>query len=332
MRRDGITLVAEIGSIHDGSFGNALRAIDAVAGCGVDVVKFQTHIPEAETLRDAPSPSYFSEESRFDYFQRTSFTEKQWARLLEHCESVGISFMSSVFSEESLSLLLGIGVKKVKIPSGEVTNLPLLHKVASSSADIFLSTGMSNWKEIDDAVQTLRGCSGLTIMQCRSEYPCPPERFGINVIEALRRKYSSPIGFSDHSSGFVAAVLAVGAGATVIEKHFTFSKLMYGSDAALGMEPRDFRLLREMIDEAYLAISSPVDKDSVDDVSEMRKVFQKSIVAARRILAGEVLGYQDLTFKKPGTGISPGEVNAVIGRVARRNIEVDNILRLEDLE
>ena len=187
-----VFVIAEVGSVHDGSLGNALCLIDAAADCGVDAVKFQTHIPEAETLPDAPMPSYFKGEPRFEYFKRTGFTVEQWRRLKQRCDERGILFLSSPFSEQAVDLLESVGVEQYKIPSGEVTNLPMLGKIAQLKKPVLLSSGMSSWPELDHAVETVREHhNDLTVLQCTSEYPCSYERVGLNVMLEMRRTIRS---------------------------------------------------------------------------------------------------------------------------------------------
>ncbi|HZS83291.1 MAG TPA: N-acetylneuraminate synthase family protein [Stellaceae bacterium] len=317
-------LIAEIGSVHDGSYGNAVKLIETAARCGADAVKFQTHIAEAETLTDAPAPAYFTGEPRFAYFKRTAFSREQWAGLKAACASAGVTFLSSPFSIEAVDLLEAIGAGAYKIPSGEVTNLPLLERVAATGKPALLSSGMSSWAELDAAVAVLRRGGPLMVMQCSSAYPCPPERVGLNVIGEMRIRYGVPVGFSDHSTGPAAALAAVALGARTVEKHLTFSRLMYGSDAANAMEPADFAALARQLDEVRRMLAHPVDKDDLEPYGEMKRVFEKSIVASRPLAAGAVLAAGDLAFKKPGDGIPVSEHRAVIGRRLRRAVPRDH--------
>lgn len=327
-----VSLIAEIGSVHDGSYGNALKLIEAAAACGADAVKFQTHIAEAETLPDAPMPPYFKGEPRIDYFRRTGFDPDQWRGLKSHCEEHGITFLSSPFSIEAVDLLEDVGVAAYKIPSGEVTNLPLLERVAGTGKPALLSSGMSSWAELDAAVDILKSGGPLTVLQCTSAYPCPPERVGLNMLAALRDRYAVPVGFSDHTNGCAAAFAAAALGATVIEKHFTFSRQMYGSDAANAMEPADFRQLADGLRDIWAMTENPVDKDDLAPYREMKTIFEKSIVTARPVAAGAVLQAADLAFKKPGDGIPAARYREIVGRTARRALPVDHKLAMEDLE
>lgn len=324
-------IIAEIGSVHDGSFGNAVKLIEAAAACGADTVKFQTHIAEAETLADAPAPSYFTGEPRMAYFRRTAFTEDQWKELRLACHRVGVKFLSSPFSLEAVDLLEAVGVEAYKVASGEVSNLPLLEKIASTGKPTLLSSGMSNWAELDAAVSILRTGGPLVVLQCASAYPCAPEGVGLNVIGEMRSRYSLPVGFSDHTRGSAAAFAAAALGATVIEKHFTFSRLMYGSDAANGMEPEDFRGFCHGLREIWTMSENPVDKDDLSKFSGMKRIFEKSVVSAGPLTEGHILVERDLAFKKPGDGIPASRWRELVGRQLRRAIEADRKLSLDDL-
>ena len=326
-----VQIIAEVGSVHDGSFGNACKLVEAAAACGVDAVKFQTHMAEAETLASAPSPGYFTAEPRMAYFERTAFTPEQWHELKSVCDRNQVAFLSSPFSLEAVALLEEIGAESYKIPSGEVTNLPLLERVAATGKPCLLSSGMSDWAELDRAVEVLRAGGPLTVMQCSSVYPCPAEQVGLNVIGELRARYGTAVGFSDHSRGLTAAVAAVAFGASVIEKHFTFSRLMYGSDASNATEPAAFARLVEMIRECEAMLAHPVDKDETTAYREMKRIFEKSVVTAGPIAAGTVLAATDLAFKKPGDGISAARYRELVGRRAARDLPADHQLSLSDL-
>lgn len=325
-------IVAEIGSVHDGSFGNACKLIEAAAACGADTVKFQTHIADAESLVDAPSPAYFDSEPRREYFQRTAFTENDWRRLKLVSEAAGVAFLSSPFSLEAVELLENVGVDMYKIPSGEVTNIPLLERISEAGKPTLLSSGMSTWEELDRAVEVLRGKCDLTVMQCTSEYPCPPERTGLNVIAEMRRRYGLAMGFSDHTTGSAASFAAAALGATVIEKHFTFSRLMYGSDARHSMEPAEFSTFCSGLRDIWTMLANPVDKDDIAPYAEMKRVFEKSVVTARPLDAGEVITRSMLAFKKPGDGISAARYREVIGRATSRALDADHKLSWSDLK
>lgn len=324
------TLIAEIGSVHDGSFGNACKLIEAAAACGADIAKFQTHIAEAETLPDAPSPPYFKGEPRLAYFRRTGFTLEQWRSLKAECVRVGIGFLSSPFSLEAVDLLEEVGVDGYKIPSGEVTNTPLLERVAKTGKPTLLSSGMSNWAELDQAVAALKGCD-VTLMQCTSRYPCPPENVGLNVIGEMQKRYGLPVGYSDHADGQAAGLAAVAVGAVTVEKHFTFSKLMYGSDAANAMEPADFKSFAQNLKAVWRMRENPVDKDDLTAYRDMKRIFEKSVVTARPIAKGAKIQGADLAYKKPGDGIPAAKWRDLIGKAATRDMPADHKITETDL-
>ena len=320
-------IIAEIGSVHDGSFGNAMKLIELAASLGVDCVKFQTHLPEHETTRTAPSPGYFSTEDRFEYFTRTGFTKDQWKTLKACAAENKLMFVSSPFSREAVDLLEEVEISAYKIASGEVTNLPMLEHIASTNRPVLLSSGMSAWRDLDIAIEILRPHCNLTVMQCSSVYPCPPSRVGLNVIQEMKHRYGNlTIGFSDHTEGLSAPIAAAAVGAKVIEKHLTFSKRMYGSDAQNAMEPTEFRQMVTCVKEVWSMLRNPVEKNCNDEYVEMKAVFEKSIVANCNLKAGHKLRLTDLGFKKPGTGIAPKYAMELIGKTLTKDVFRDDLL------
>jgi len=325
-------IIAEIGSVHDGSFGNARCLIDSAADCRVDAVKFQTHIAEAETLPDAPTPPYFKDESRFGYFRRTAFTREQWLELKSHAEERGLIFLSSPFSIEAVQLLEEIGMKQYKIPSGEVTNLPMLEVIAQTGKPVLLSSGMSSWAELDEAVNTIiKHHSHLTILQCTTEYPCAYENVGLNVMLTMRERYKLPVGLSDHTLTNYAAFAAVALGATVIEKHFTLSRYMYGSDAKHSLEPAEMTDLVQGIRAVETMLANRVDKDDITHLNTMKKTFEKSVVSLVDIPEGAVITSTMIGIKKPGTGIPARDYYNIVGKRSRRHIPANTLLHEDDV-
>lgn len=321
-------IIAEVGNTHEGSVGLAKRFIQAAAQCGVDAVKFQTHIFTAESTRHAPNPPYFKDESRKEYFERTAFNLKQYQELKRYCEEeCGCEFISSAFSIEAIRLLEEVGVKTYKVPSGEVSNIPYLIELAKTGKKIILSSGMSSWEELDLAVETLRenGCKDLVILQCTSEYPCLPENAGLNLLRELKSRYHVEVGFSDHTIGTAIPITAVILGAVVIEKHFTLSKLMYGSDAKNSTEPEEFKRLVDDIRAVEKTLASKIDKDKkVKDLSDMKRIFEKSIVASSDLKKGKVIQFNDMAFKKPGDGIPAREFKSLIGKKLLADLQADD--------
>lgn len=327
---DSTTVIAEIGSVHDGSFGNAGKLIELAAGCGADVVKFQTHLAEAETLPDAPSPAYFKGEPRLEYFRRTGFTREQWKQLKTRGDDCGIQFISSPFSLEAVDILEAVGVAFYKVPSGEVTNVPLLEHVAGTGRPTVLSSGMSNWDELDRAVEVLRPGGPLTLMQCSSVYPCPAERVGLNILSEMCERYDLPVGLSDHTRGLAAAVAAVAQGAVMIEKHLTFHRGMYGSDARHSAEPGEFQAMVEAIRDVETMLANEVDKDDLSPYGEMKDIFEKSLVASEDLPVGMELKREHLAFKKPGNGIKAADYPQWLGRRLTRAVSENTQLTPDD--
>ena len=331
--KKSISLIAEIGSVHDGSFGNALKLIELAAKCGADCVKFQTHIANAETLKDTPMPSFFKGEPRYEYFERTGFSLEQWKELKAKCEEQKIEFLSSPFSIEAVELLEKIGVKQYKIPSGEITNLPMLEVIAKTSKPVFISSGMSDWKELDKAVNTIQKFhNNITVLQCTSEYPCTYENVGLNVMLEMKNRYQLPVGFSDHTLTNYSAFSAVVLGASVIEKHLTFNRNMYGSDAKHSLEPDEFKDLVQGIRAIEVILSSKVDKDEIANrMGEMKDVFQKSIVSVVEIPKGTIITREMIGLKKPGTGMPASQVNKILGKQSKRDIAINSLILKQDL-
>jgi N-acetylneuraminate synthase len=320
----GVLIIAEAGMNHDGSLGNAIRMAEVAAEAGADAIKFQLHDAAAETTREAPSPPYFQQESRWDYFERTAFTDDQWLTLKDACDAAQVDFLCSVFSLEALERLEQLGVARHKIPSGEVTNLELVRAAAATGKPVLLSSGMSSWEELDAAVEAAGEL--VTVLQCTSEYPTPPERVGLNVLAELRERYGKPVGLSDHTVGPYASLAAVALGAAVVEKHFTLSREMYGPDAALALEPDELEDLVEGIREIEAMIAAPVDKSDVESFRALKHVFEKSVVAVTDIPAGTTIERSMLAAKKPGTGIPARRLEEVVGRRAAADIAADTVV------
>jgi N-acetylneuraminate synthase len=331
-----ILIVAEIGNTHEGSVGLAKCLVRGAAECGADAVKFQTHLFEAESLPNAPAPSYFKDEPRKSYFERTAFNLEQYRELKRFAEEeCRVEFLSSPFSLEAVDLLEAVGVRAYKIPSGEVTNIPLLEKVARTGKRVLLSSGMSTWEELDAAVASLKanGTKDLTLLQCTSRYPCPPEESGLNLMAAMKERYGVPVGYSDHTLGLGVPAAAAALGAAVIEKHFTLSKKMYGSDAKNSLEPDEMRLMVAAIREAEAAATNHVDKDNMAaTMADMKKTFEKSIVAAHELPAGTVLSPADMAFKKPGDGITAGRYRSLVGKKTKKKLSKDHPFGTDDFE
>lgn len=327
-------IIAEVGSVHDGSFGNALKLIEAAAESGVDVVKFQTHISAAETLRDAPMPTYFKGEPRYEYFERTGFSHDQWRELKDHCEARNVEFLSSPFSQAAVELLEDLGVNRYKVGSGEMTNIPMLDAIGQTGKHVILSSGMSSWAELDAAVESIRRYhDNITVLQCTTSYPCSYEEAGLNVMLQMKERYGLPVGLSDHTLTRYASLAAVTLGASIIERHFAFSRRMYGSDARHSLEPDEMRDLVEGIRAIETMLANPVDKDAmVSRMTPMKEIFEKSVVSVVNIQQGTTITADMVAVKKPGTGIPARRLNDIIGTIATQDIPADTLLKESDFD
>lgn len=328
-----IYLIAEIGMNHEGSLGQAKMLAKAAKENGADAVKFQMHISEEETLKSAPAPAYFTGESRYGYFERTAFTMEEWKELREYCRQLEVQFIVSPFSIEAVRRLMEIGVDALKIPSGEVTNIPYLKYINHFTVPVILSSGMNTWDELIEAYEILSKANEVSILQCTSEYPCKPEHLGLNVLEELCNVFpKAHIGFSDHSDNIYSSILAVCKGAEILERHFTLSKLMYGPDAYMSLEPTELFELRKAVDYTCIALDGKVDKNDITAFETMRVTFQKSIVAAVDISIGDIITEEKLTYKKPGSGIPAKYYEELIGKKVKRNIIQNTMIEKGDIE
>lgn len=329
-------IIAEVAQTHDGSLGQAHAFIDAVARTGADAVKFQTHIASAESTVNEPWRVKFSPQdaSRYDYWRRMEFSKEQWAGLKKHAEDHGLLFLSSPFSPEAFELLDEIGVAVWKIASGEVGNSYLLKKIIETGKPLILSSGMSDWRELDEAVAQIAAKENpFAVVQCTSAYPCPPEKIGLNVMQILRERYDCPSGLSDHSGKIYAGLAAAALGAEILEIHVTLSREMFGPDVPSSITTHELAQLTEGVREIEKMLASPVDKkDSAEELKTLRKIFTKSIYAGEFLPAGTVLDEKHLKLKKPGNGIPAGHLPNLLGQKLRRNLQADELLLLEDIE
>ncbi|MCB9094304.1 MAG: N-acetylneuraminate synthase family protein [Halobacteriovoraceae bacterium] len=330
-----VYIVAEIGNTHEGSLGLAKQFVKAAADCGVNAVKFQTHLFDYESLPDAPNPPYFKDETRKQYFERTALSLEDYKKLKKFAnEECGVDFFSSPFSLEAVDFLEQVGVEIYKVASGEVTNLPLLARLGQTGKKVILSSGMSSWKELDEAVECLRasGCQNLTVLQCVSEYPCAPEHSGLNIIPEIKKRYQCEVGYSDHTLGMAVSLGAVALGATFIEKHFTLSKKMYGSDAKNSTEPEEFKLFVDEIRNLEIALTHKVDKDlTANELKEMKFIFEKTIVAKSDLQAGTLLNESNIAFKKPMKGIPANQFKEIMGKKLNKNVKANHVFEQSDL-
>lgn len=329
-------VVGEIAQAHDGSLGMAHAFVDAIADAGADVVKFQTHIASEESTPQEPWRVRFSTQdaTRYDYWKRMEFRKEQWGELKAHVEARGLTFSSSPFSLRAVDWLRELGCRFWKVASGETTNPLLLDAILDAGGTVVASTGMSGWPEIDALVARVRRTpTEFAVVQCTTAYPCPPEQIGLNVMQAIRGRYGCAVGLSDHSATIFPGIAAAALGAEVVEVHVTLSRDMFGPDVAASVTVEELRQLVRGVRFVEAMLRNPVDKDvAAESLVDVKRIFGRSLVAARPLAAGTVLAADDVAAKKPGHGLPPGRLGEFVGRRLQREVPADHVFAEEDFE
>ncbi|MEN8884635.1 MAG: N-acetylneuraminate synthase family protein [Flavobacteriaceae bacterium] len=328
-------IIAEIAQAHDGSLGMAHAYVDAVAKTGCHAIKFQTHISEAESSIHEPFRVKFSKQdaTRMDYWKRMEFTLDQWKEIKQHCDEVGLEFMSSPFSNAAVDLLEKVGVLRYKIGSGEVNNFVLLEKIAQTQKPVIISSGMSSFEELDKTIAFLKVRKvDFSILQCTTAYPTQPKEFGLNVIQELKNRYQVPVGFSDHSSSIEACVAATTLGAEILEFHVVFDKKMFGPDAKASLTIQETTQLVKAVKNIETALQNTVDKSDNSKFDSLKSIFEKSLAVNKNLKAGHTIAFSDLETKKPkGFGILVIEYEKVIGKKINKDLNQWDFLTDEDI-
>jgi len=328
-------IIAEVGQAHEGSLGLALSYIDALAETGVDAVKFQVHLAEAESSIHEPFRVKFSrqDKTRFDYWKRMEFSLEEWGILKSRCEEKGVEFLASAFSNAAVNLLEKLGVKRYKVGSGEVNNFLLLEKIAKTGKPMLLSSGMSSWKELDRTVEFIRERGNkFSILQCTTAYPTNPENYGLNVISEYKKRYNVPVGFSDHSARVETCIAATAMGAEILEFHAIFSRKSFGPDASSSLQVEEIDYLVKAVRNLEIALAHPVNKKDNSVFADLKNIFEKSLAVNRELPAGHILTFDDLEAKKPrGFGIEAGKFEEVIGKKLKTDLKKWDFLNEDDL-
>ncbi|MCG3670043.1 N-acetylneuraminate synthase family protein [Aliarcobacter butzleri] len=328
-------IIAEIGQAHEGSLGILHSYINALADTGVDAIKFQTHIAEAESSEYEPFRVKFSyeDDTRYDYWKRMEFTLEQWKGIKKHCDEVGLEFISSPFSNMAVDWLEEVGVKKYKIGSGEVSNYLMLEKIAKTGKEIILSSGMSSFAELDDTINFLKQFGNkLSVLQCTTKYPTSAEDIGLNVINELKERYELPIGLSDHSSTIYPSLSAVSLGADILEFHVIFDKSMFGPDSKSSLTINEVKQLVEGVRFIEKSVENKIDKTDNSRFKELKNIFEKSLAVNKDLKAGDIITFDDLEAKKPSNyGISAKEYKKVLGKSINKNMRKWDFLAEEDI-
>lgn len=328
-------LIAEIAQAHEGSLELAHSYISALGKTGVDAVKFQVHIAEAESSIHEPFRIKMNTEdkSRFDYWKRMEFSLDQWKELKKHCDEEGIDFIASPFSNAAVDLLEKVGVNRYKIGSGEVNNFLLLEKVGQTGKPVIISSGMSSIEELEKTVEFLKQKEiEFSILQCTTAYPTEPSNYGLNVIGELKDRYGVPIGYSDHSSKIATGIAAIALGAEILEFHAVFSRNSLGPDATSSLEMGEISELVKSVRDIASALELPVDKNDNSNYLELKNIFEKSLAVNKDLTAGHILRFEDLEAKKPkGFGIAASLFEEVIGKSLNRDLKKWDFLNEHDL-
>jgi N,N'-diacetyllegionaminate synthase len=316
--RDKPYFIAEIAQAHDGSLGLLHTYIDAVAKTGAQAIKFQMHIAEAESSIHEPFRIKFSyeDDTRFDYWKRMEFTLEQWKGIKRHCDDVGLDFICSPFSNAAVDWLHQLDVKAYKVGSGEVNNFLLLDKIIQTGKPIIISSGMSNFDELDLVVNYLKNkAASFSILQCTTAYPTLPHQYGLNLITQLKERYNVPVGFSDHSAKSATGIAAVALGAEIIEFHVVFDRMMFGPDAIASLTIHETQQLVEGATAVFESLSHPIDKNNTNEFAPLKAIFEKSLAVNKNLPQGHILTFEDLESKKPkGFGIAAQDYSTVIGK------------------
>ena len=331
---DKVLIIAEAGVNYNGNLKLACKMVDAAKKAGADIIKFQTARPENVISRYAEKAEYQKAatgngESQLDMVKKLLLKYEEFIPLKEYCQKTGIGFLSTPFDLESIDFLEGLGCNFWKIPSGEITNLPYLLRIARTGKPVIMSTGMCYLEEIKQTLDILKenGSCVLTLLHCTTEYPTPLKDVNLKAMLTLKEKFDCKVGYSDHTPGIEIPTAAAAMGASVIEKHFTLSRNMEGPDQKASLEPDELRTMVTAIRNIELALGNGKKEPAGSEMKNM-PIARKSIIAKRNIKAGEILAEENITTKRPGSGISPMEWFHVIGTRAVRDFAEDEMIEL----
>lgn len=334
-----VIIIAEAGVNHNGDIRLAKQLIDVASEAGADYVKFQTFKAEKIASKLAAKAEYQKkttavDEGQLQMLKKLELSHEDHLLLIEYCKSKSIEFLSTPFDLESIDLLKQLGIRLGKIPSGEITNLPYLKKMATSFDELVLSTGMSDMKEISEAIDAIED-SGFSrekiiVLHCNTEYPTPFADVNLKAMQSIASAFHVKVGYSDHTAGIEVPIAATALGACLIEKHFTLDKGMEGPDHKASLEPAELIQMVRSIRNIELSLGDGIKKPTPSEAKN-KVIARKSIVAARDLETGHVIGEEDITTKRPGNGISPMQIHTVLGKKLKKAIREDELLTPEHL-
>jgi N-acetylneuraminate synthase len=327
-------VIAEAGVNHGGDLGRARELVAMAAEAGADVVKFQTFVTGRSITRGAPKAAYQvattgGEESQYEMVRRLELSRADHEVLVEDCRRLGIEFLSTAFDAESFDLLVELGIRRVKVASGELTNLPLLRRFAAAGLPMLVSTGMADLDEVAAALDAIEAAGTsrerVALLHCTTEYPAPFDEVNLRAMRTLADRFGTAVGYSDHTTGIAIPTAAVALGATVVEKHVTLDRSLPGPDHRASLEPAELSAMIAAIRAVEAALGDGVKAPTPSELRN-RAIARKSLVAARPIRAGETFGPDNLDAKRPGTGLSPMRWDEIVGRRATRDYAPDEMI------
>ncbi len=334
---DHTLIIAEAGVNHNGDFEIAKRLVDAAARAGADYIKFQTFKAEALVSKNAQKAEYQQtnikekDSSQLNMLKKLELSERQHLDLIHYCQEKNIHFFSTAFDLESINFLKSCNLNLWKIPSGEITNYPYLKKIASFGEPVIISTGMCTMEDIEQAITVLTSNGtkkeDITVLHCNTEYPTPMQDVNLKAMQTISRELGVKVGYSDHTLGIEVPIAAVALGATIIEKHFTLDRNMEGPDHKASLEPDELKAMVDAIRNIEQALGS-AEKTVTDSERKNMTVARKSIVALTSIKKGDLFSETNITVKRPGSGISPMRWEYVLGQIASRDFEEDELIEL----
>lgn len=329
-------IIAEAGVNHNGDMEIAKQLIAAAVAAGVDMIKFQTFKAENLVTKTASKAAYQMKttgrsEGQFEMIRKLELSKADHEVLIEECGRHGIGFFSTAFDTDSFDMLVEMGLKQVKIPSGELTNLPLLRYMSRFGKPLMLSTGMANLGEIEAAIEAIEAAGTprnlITVLHCTTEYPTPMEDVNLRAMVSMKHTFGVNVGYSDHTPGIEIPIAAVALGATVIEKHFTLDRSLPGPDHKASLEPHELKAMVDGIRNIERALGDGVKRPSPSELKN-KPIARKSLVAIRSIRAGEIFSVENMGAKRPGTGLSPMRWDEVVGCTANKDFAVDELITL----
>jgi len=329
-------VIAEAGVNHNGDLATALSLVDAASSCGADIVKFQTFTADQLVTQDAAKAEYqkattSNTETQLEMLRKLELSHNDHLAIMERCQEQGIGFLSTGFDIGNIDMLVGLGLDRIKVPSGEITNLPYLRHIGGLGLPIILSTGMADLEEVRSALDVLLACgspkSDVTILHCTTDYPAAMGDVNLQAMVTMRDAFGTEVGYSDHTLGYEVAVAAVALGAVVIEKHLTLDRESAGPDHAASLEPEEFAGMVYAIRNIEMALGDGIKRPQSSEFANMA-VVRKSLVSSKRIQEGELFTSMNISAKRPGSGLSPMLWDEVIGQKATREYAPNEMIEL----